>query len=193
MSLRRHLSLLREASAPHSDFRERLLCQLVPRKAFHWPRAVAFPVAVVALFFGTGIGAYAYASPEVTDQHPFYPVKRGLEQIQAVVQFSDDAQADFHARMMERRLQEAEVLLRLRAMQDQQVQAMEQELQASLSHIDEGQLQRNREVIGRLQRQQARMQMLREQMQTGQQRPSAPTDENVLRSTLFELRIKEGK
>ena len=130
------------------------------------------------LFFGTGVGAYAYASPEVTDAHPLYGLKRSMEHMQAVVQFSGDAQAQYHAQLMERRLQEAEVLMRLQTIQDSHFQLVESELEASLNYVSEVRQVRHQQLLDRLELQRERMEFLKSQMQS--------------RNTLLELRVQES-
>jgi len=65
---------------------------------------------VVVLFFGGGVGTYAYASPDVNVQHPLYPVKQGLEAVEGGFAFAPDQKAEFFMKKASRRMEEAETL-----------------------------------------------------------------------------------
>jgi hypothetical protein len=61
--------------------------------------------------FGMGTGVYAYESPDVVEGHALYPVKQGIEGIEGRLAFTSAQKARFHAKMMHRRLREAEHLV----------------------------------------------------------------------------------
>lgn len=63
---------------------------------------------VMFLFFGGGVGAYAYASPDVNVAHPLFAVKQGLETVEGGFAFTPEQKADFFMRQAMRRLDEAE-------------------------------------------------------------------------------------
>ncbi len=63
---------------------------------------------VMFLFFGGGVGAYAYASPDVNVSHPLFAVKQGLENVEGSLAFSPEQKADFFMRQAMRRMDEAE-------------------------------------------------------------------------------------
>lgn len=119
-SLKRQLKKTRKAIVPSAVFRAQLLSELslaydqehgCPR-----PRSFLFRFATVGLtslvlVFTMGAGVYAYESPEVTEGHPLHFMKSGVERIQEGVSRSPEARTRFHARMMERRLEEGEYLL----------------------------------------------------------------------------------
>jgi len=63
---------------------------------------------VMFLFFGGGVGTYAYASPDVNVSHPLFAVKQGLETVEGTLAFSPEQKADFFMRQAMRRLDEAE-------------------------------------------------------------------------------------
>jgi hypothetical protein len=62
--------------------------------------------------FTSATGAYAYTSPSVTDGTVLYPVKRVIEKAEERFQKTDEERAEFHAKMMDRRIAEAEILER---------------------------------------------------------------------------------
>ena len=111
--LESQLKTLRGASEPSKDFKASLWSELdvafdvtYPSAVFLWRRAIAIPLALVVIFVSTGAGVYAYASPSVTDAHALYPVKRGIESVEGFWPRSPESAAQFHARMMERRIAE---------------------------------------------------------------------------------------
>lgn len=115
----KQLKKLRKESAPRKEFKKELWSELdltwkkeYPAMRFSWIRAFAVPLAALALFVTMGTGVYAYSSPEVTEDTPLYPVKRGIESVEERFHRSSKAQAHFHARMVERRINEGEVMLR---------------------------------------------------------------------------------
>ncbi len=100
-------------SEPRADFKAALWADLeeafdrtYPAAVFLWHRAVAVPLALLVIFVSTGAGVYAYASPSVTDAHALWPVKRGIESVEGAWPRKPESAAQFHARMMERRIAE---------------------------------------------------------------------------------------
>lgn len=74
-------------------------------------RPAAVGICSVLLVFGAGAGAYAYESPQVVEGHPLYPMKTGLERAEAAIATgSPERAAAFHAKMVERRIEEAETI-----------------------------------------------------------------------------------
>ena len=119
ISLRKQLKNLRKESAPNKSFKKDLWRELdsawaeeYPSARISWTRIAAIPVAVLVLFAFTSTGVYAYSSPEVTEDSALYPVKQGMESVESNFYRSPEAQARFHARLVRRRIAEAEVMLR---------------------------------------------------------------------------------
>lgn len=71
---------------------------------------LATVLALLVLTFGSGIGAYAYASPEVTVLSPLYPVKQSLESAESYFAQTPSQKAAFNRKKALRRMAEAEVL-----------------------------------------------------------------------------------
>jgi hypothetical protein len=70
---------------------------------------ISFASAVLILLaLTTGTGVYAYESPGVTEGHFLHSIKQGAEQVEAVLAFSPERKVRYHAKMMDRRLKEAE-------------------------------------------------------------------------------------
>lgn len=73
-----------------------------------WKAAGAFSLVMVLLT--GGLGTYAYASPEVTVDHPLYPVKQGLESAEEFFAGDAGAHAKVQMRHAMRRMDEMEKL-----------------------------------------------------------------------------------
>lgn len=118
--LKRQLKKAHRAAAPDRDFERALRARLLqaysaqyggsvtatPRVWF--PRFVTVGVTSFVLIFGMGTGVYAYNSPEVVEGNALYFVKQGIENIEGRLAFSSEARAQFHLKMSQRRLAEAE-------------------------------------------------------------------------------------
>lgn len=91
------------------EFRDALLSRITGAGVVrHTFRFAVVGITSIALIFGTGTGVYAYASPDVSDGTPLYPIKRGIETVEQQFATTPEARAAFHARMMGRRMEEAE-------------------------------------------------------------------------------------
>lgn len=169
-NLKRQLKKLQASSAPTDEFRGTLRAQLLAEHAnlypqargFAWSRAFAVPVALCVVVMTMGTGTYAYASPAVTDGDVLYPVKQGIEEVEAQFYRSPEAAARFEARMLERRLAEAEYLAERREDIREQLNLVAEQLDLSLDRVE--QLQENEElrtqIISRLENQTGRYQDL---------------------------------
>ena len=93
---------MRLSDAYQAQYQEAVVC--IPRYRFAF-----VGISSVVLMFGMGTGVYAYESPEVVEGHPLYFMKSGIEGVEARFARSPEARARFHARMMERRLEEGEL------------------------------------------------------------------------------------
>jgi len=79
----------------------------IPACSHRFRFATAGLLAVV-LMTTMGTGVYAYESPEVVEGHILHPIKSGIERMQESFARSPEARAEFHAKMMNRRLNEGE-------------------------------------------------------------------------------------
>jgi len=99
---------------PTRAFKNELYLRIVPKPIVsyrqHAFRFAAAGIASLLVVFGTGTSVYAYSSPDVSDGHPLYPIKHGIEQIQERLALNPNQRAAFHADMMQRRMAEAERL-----------------------------------------------------------------------------------
>jgi len=69
-------------------------------------------VALLAVFFlgSSGVGVYAYSSPEVTEGAVLYPIKKAIENVEARTKRTPEARAKFKLKQIERREAEKSVL-----------------------------------------------------------------------------------
>lgn len=116
-SLKWQLKRIRNSAQPSRGFRVGLLSQLrlaygqeygCPQRRPFFVRVGAVGLVSLLIFFSVGTAVYAYESPDVTEGHPLHFVKTGIEGVQKSLARSPEARAEFHARMMERRIEEGE-------------------------------------------------------------------------------------
>ncbi len=112
--LKAKLRRLGRKAGPTRAFQDELFLRLVPKPVVsyrqHAFRFAAVGMASLLVVFGTGTSVYAYDSPDVSDGHPLYPIKQGIERIEERFAANSEQRAEFHARMMGRRMAEAERL-----------------------------------------------------------------------------------
>lgn len=122
MSLKTRYNLYKakKSLAPDSHFKANLLKQLntvwdnTYNTKYAWYQTVFFKhatgFATMVLMAGSlGTGAYAYTSPEVTQDSLLYPIKEKLENIEEKIQITPEAKAKFYLKKIERR--EAEIVV----------------------------------------------------------------------------------
>ena len=100
-------------------------------------RYAAVGLTAIVLLFGTGTGVYAYESPTVTEGHPLHFFKQGIEQVQGTLKFSPEARSEYHAKMMDRRLREAEHFVGDKEMLQASVEKAAAELGFTLEELQE--------------------------------------------------------
>ncbi len=103
--------MAREAR-PTRAFSDALLKKIVgvphPRPVFRFATVGALCLVLV---FGMGTGVYAYESPDVVEGHPLYFMKQNMEKMEERMAPTSEARAEFHAKMYNRRMNEAERLV----------------------------------------------------------------------------------
>jgi hypothetical protein len=107
---------LKRRSKPSKAFKKALWSELeleLPKQqtafiSVYWGRFVAVPALVMVLLITTGTGVYAYSSPEVDGDDSLFVVKTSIESVEMMFHRSDADLYDFHGRMLDRRLDEAE-------------------------------------------------------------------------------------
>jgi len=137
---KQQLKQLRRRSKPSGAFKVVLWKELDAEFTSLYPtrlrvrlfRMVSIPVAVLVLGLTTGASSYAYASPNVTEDHTLYPVKRGIELVESHLQFSNTGRAKYQTRMMERRLSEMEVLVVHRPVNATDLEVVEKQLDRTM-------------------------------------------------------------
>jgi len=106
------LNIIKRKAAPSRQFQKELLSHLIGKNTMKiniFKTAAASMVAVVILAGGT-MSTYAYYSPGVTDGDLLNGLKSGIEKMEGGLARSPEKRAEFHAKMMKRRVAEAEHL-----------------------------------------------------------------------------------
>lgn len=114
--LKRQLKKMRKQARPSRQFKTTLLKQLSEEFEEVYPahchhrrtRFVTVGLTSLVIVFTMGTGVYAYESPAVTEGHPLHFIKHSVESVQEGFANTPEEQAEFHVRMMERRLEEGE-------------------------------------------------------------------------------------
>jgi hypothetical protein len=143
--LRKQFKEAKRASAPSPAFKKALWADLdVEFDAVHacknfvpWYRMAMVPVAALVLFAVTGTGVYAYTSNDVTQDSPMYSVRHGLEIVEERIPKTQRSRQRFNARMIERRLQESEVMFREGKMTETQLTDIGARLNVSFQELSD--------------------------------------------------------
>ncbi|MBI5793662.1 hypothetical protein HZA87_01050 [Candidatus Uhrbacteria bacterium] len=115
--LKRQLNRLARQGQPPKAFRDALWLKLSQERACVYPdiafrphglRWSAVGLTALVVVFTMGTGVYAYESPDVVEGHPLYVVKQTIESVEKGLARTPEARAEFHSRMMARRLEEGE-------------------------------------------------------------------------------------
>lgn len=143
MQLKRKFKAIILKATPSRRFKRELWVELsheftkeYPGLRIGWRRVALASVSVFAVIVMTGTGSYAYASPEVTQRHILYPVKTGIEAIEGKMHTSPEGEIMFHTRMMQRRLDEGEVMID-RQMEGGYIEPIETEMFFVISNFEE--------------------------------------------------------
>lgn len=135
---------LRKATRPSKAYKKELWVELnvawsheYPGIRVSWARVAAVPVAALVIFVTMGTGVYAYSSPQVTEASSLYPVKQGIEQLQEKFHRSPESRSEFHAKMVERRIAEGEVMLERGVITPDQLIRIAQELDLTVEDFIE--------------------------------------------------------
>lgn len=138
--------LARRGNAPRT-FKAELRSQLstaydarygVQRTLSHGMRFAMVGMLSLVLMFGMGTGVYAYESPDVAEGHPLNVVKQGMEGIEGSLARTPEARAQFHAKMMRRRLLEAAHHVDDHPVMERALQRAADELDMSLGEFKSG-------------------------------------------------------
>ncbi len=114
-----NLSKLKGSAKPDAVFKKQLHTDLMSAwngsfgKTPWYHGVLAHRIAASALLIiilATSSGAYAYASPEVTEGSVLFPVKEAMERVEEVTKFTPESKAAFYLKQIERREKERLVL-----------------------------------------------------------------------------------
>lgn len=189
------LNSLKQRSAPSSEFKKELWAELsnsydhqYPSMIFCLRHRVAVPIAVLCLFALTGVGSYAYGSPAVNEDHMLFGVKAGMEWVQGWIHRSPDSRAEFHMRLMERRIEEGEYLLEQNAISLPHIERIDASFEQAVTSVSDTPADHptREEMLRRLQLQQARFEYIL--MESIEQETESSTPE-ALRNVLLDFRV----
>lgn len=109
--------------------------EMEPRRGFFvWQRALTGAVCTVFIFAGTG--AFAYASPSVSNGTILYPLKRAIEEVEGKFQRTEEEKIVFHSRMMEKRIEETEHLAERGIEDTETIEMITNEFNQSIAGVD---------------------------------------------------------
>lgn len=101
---------------------------------FPWKKALAGAVCAIFIFAGTG--AFAYANPSVSNGTVLYPLKQAIEKVEEKFQRTSEEKITFHAKMMEKRIEEGEKLAE-RGIEDKEtIEMITNEFNQSIAEVD---------------------------------------------------------
>ncbi|MFH1767180.1 MAG: hypothetical protein ABH826_03745 [Patescibacteria group bacterium] len=101
-----------------------------------WRQVVLVPLTVFVVVMMAGAGTYAYASPEVTQRHTLYPIKTGIESIEGKFHRNLESDMQFHMRMMDRRLDESEIIFERQQDEENYLDPVEHEMIIVIHGLD---------------------------------------------------------
>lgn len=137
--LKRQLKRISRRARPSKAFRDALWLKLSAEHACLYPEAslcshrfrfAAVGLSAFIVVFTMGTGVYAYESEEVVDGHPLYFVKSSIESVEENLARTPEARAEFHSRMMARRISEGEHHL------SREPERVEQALEAAADQLE---------------------------------------------------------
>lgn len=109
------LKKIKKDSSPSQAFKSSLHMQLKKEMENKYmvntsiiARYAVVGITSMALVFSAGTGVYAYESPEVVDGHPLEFVKESIEGVEERIATIRKRKAEYHTKMLRRRLAEAE-------------------------------------------------------------------------------------
>jgi len=167
---------------PTRAFKDELFLRIVPKPVVsyrqHAFRFAAVGMASLLVVFGTGTSVYAYDSPDVSDGHPLYPIKQGLERIEERFAATPETRAEFHAKMMERRIAEAERLDQTQEQIPKILESAAAELDLSVEELktDLREPERRQELLDRLSETNERYAEVLSRVPKGKHRPPPPPE-----------------
>ena len=167
---------------PSRAFRNELYLRIVPKPVVSYRQhAFRFAVAGMAsllVVLGTGTSVYAYDSPTVSDGHPLYSIKQGIERIEERFAATPEMRAEFHAKMMERRMAEAERLDESKEQIPQILESAAAELDLSVDELksDLRDPKERKELLDRLSETNERYAEVLSRVPKGKHRPPPPPE-----------------
>ncbi len=112
---------LNKTSSPRKELKKEIWQKLSIKSDAKLPRLErplifkpVFLSLVLILGAGFGTGVYAYESPSVDDNHPFYGIKRAIENVEFRLAYNSDRKAVVQLKLAEKRLNELEYKVKVK-------------------------------------------------------------------------------
>lgn len=103
----------------------------------HWGKVGAAIMSASAVLM-TGTGAYAYSSEEVVPDHPLYPVRQSIEQVEQTLAVTDEAKSRVELKQLARRVKEAQKLGELqRPLKAERLAQISEKITAAVKRVEE--------------------------------------------------------
>ncbi len=193
------LDNLKKQSKPSAEFEKVLWAKLSNAYDHQYPSMIfcirhrfAVPLAVLCLFALTGVGSYAYGSPAVTEDHVLFPIKDGMEHMQEWMHRSPEERAEFHSRMIERRIEEGEFLIHHNEVSLPHIERIDESFEEAIASLEGASADdpARDEVMRRLRTHQARYEFLLMQSIEMETEDLTPDE---LRNVLLDFRVHIGE
>jgi hypothetical protein len=176
--------LVRRSLAPSKHFKKKLWSALDARwqqkvlPDYTWYHKIWFrfsiAISTCAVLVGTvSTSVYAYASPNVTEQTPLYPLKSTLEKVEVkLTPKNPEAQAKLLLKTISRK-EEEKVVMRKKQLNLQNINnkiaKLDEELEKTKSRISTSSIEVNKKIYDRLQKRKVRLEMRDTELRNGKE------------------------
>jgi len=92
-------------------------------------------LVILAVVASSGVGAYAYNSPEVTEGTKLYPIKRAIEKVEEKTKKTPEAKAKFYLKQIQRREVEKDKLEK-KSKRQVQLQQLEEKINKTEEQLE---------------------------------------------------------
>lgn len=97
-------------AVPDAAFVARMNARFAPPRVVNFAYRFAAAGSALVLSLGLGTTAYAYSSDDVTPEHPLYPVRSAVENVEEAVAVTPTLKQAVQKQLVQRRLREVQVL-----------------------------------------------------------------------------------
>jgi len=97
-------------AAPDAKFLKMMDARFLAKHAVSFAMRLSASLAALVLSLGLGTSAYAYSSDDITPDHPLYPIRTAVENVEETVAVTPTLKAAVQTQLVQRRLHEVQVL-----------------------------------------------------------------------------------